>query len=84
MDQGTRAVENLKEGRVESQAVSRLEESILQSAGPVHGGRQGKGQRRQIPFKSPLQFRLHHLLAQQLLTFEQVQSGQATIARFMG
>ncbi|XP_025791477.1 uncharacterized protein LOC112872628 isoform X3 [Panicum hallii] len=86
MDEVTQAVENLK--KEWSQAVSQLEESI---AAIKSCGKSGKGteEANSLPrlngsaqdalqLLKSLQFRLD-LLAQQLPTFEEVQSGQATL-----
>ncbi|CAL4925993.1 unnamed protein product [Urochloa decumbens] len=86
MDEVTQAVENLK--KEWSQAVSQLEESIaaIGSCGKTGKGTEeanslprlnGSAQDALQLLKS-LQFRLD-LLAQQLPTFEEVQSGQATL-----
>jgi len=86
MDEVTQAVENLK--KEWSQAVSQLEESIatIKSCGKTGKGTEeanslprlnGSAQDALQLLKS-LQFRLD-LLAQQLPTFEEVQSGQATL-----
>ncbi|XP_039829390.1 uncharacterized protein LOC120690696 [Panicum virgatum] len=86
MDEVTQAVENLK--KEWSQAVSQLEESIatIKSCGKAGKGTEeanslprlnGSAQDALQLLKS-LQFRLD-LLAQQLPTFEEVQSGQATL-----
>ncbi|AQK70019.1 hypothetical protein Zm00014a_011656 [Zea mays] len=86
MDEVTQAVENLK--KEWSQAVSQLEESIaaIESCGKTGKGTEeatslprlnGSAQDALQLLKS-LQFRLD-LLAQQLPTFDEVQSGQATL-----
>ncbi|KAK8448698.1 hypothetical protein SEVIR_7G085151v4 [Setaria viridis] len=86
MDEVTQAVENLK--KEWNQAVSQLEESIaaIRSCGKTGKGTEeanslprlnGSAQDALQLLKS-LQFRLD-LLAQQLPTFEEVQSGQATL-----
>jgi len=86
MDEVTQAVENLK--KEWSQAVSQLEENItaIESCGKAGKGTEeanslprlnGSAQDALQLLKS-LQFRLD-LLAQQLPTFDEVQSGQATL-----
>lgn len=86
MDEVTQAVENLK--KEWSQAVSQLEGSIaaIESCGKTGKGseeanslpRLNASAQDALQLLKSLQFRLD-LLAQQLPTFEEVQSGQATL-----